>query len=167
MKTIKFAGNNVSILEKRIEVGDIAPNVVLCNKDFSEFNLNEYFGKNILLTIFPSVDTSVCAMQTKWFNQEASKLNNIVIITISVDLPPALDRFCASEGIENLITSSDYKYKDFAKKYGFLVDELQLLARGNVFIDPYGVVRYVEYVEEITHEPDYNKLLEFIKTLQV
>lgn len=96
----------------------------------------------------------------------ATSMNdNTIILTISMDLPFALNRFCAAEGIENVITLSDYKYKEFGEKYGFLIEELMLLARGIVIIDTNRIVRYVEYVKEATNEPNYNAALEILNII--
>jgi thiol peroxidase len=167
MKILKFQGNDVNICEQQIAVGEIAPDFTVTGNEFNEVKLSDYKGKTVVITVFPSIDTSVCALQAKRFNQEASQIGqDVVIMTVSVDLPPALGRFCGGEGIDNLITTSDYKSKDFALKYGFLVDELQLLARGTVIIDKDGIVQYVEYVEEITSEPDYTTTLESLSALR-
>lgn len=114
----------------------------------------------------PSVDTPVCATQTRTFNKLATSMDdNTVVLTLSMDLPFALNRFCAAEGIKNVITLSDYKYREFGEKYGFLIEELMLLARGVVIIDTNGMVRYVEYVKEATNEPNYNAALEALKMI--
>ena len=118
------------------------------------------------MSIFPSIDTGVCATQTRTFNKRASELSgDVSILTISKDLPFALGRFCAAEGINNLITTSDYKFSEFGLKYGFLIKENRLLARGVVVVDKDGVIRYVEYVPDIIQEPDYDKAIEAIKGL--
>jgi thiol peroxidase len=115
--------------------------------------------------VFPSIDTKVCSAQTRRFNQEASKLENVQILTISMDLPFALDRFCAAEGIDNVVTLSDYREREFGLIYGFLCDETRLLARGTVVIDKDGVVRYVEFVPELGSEPNYDQAIAEAKKL--
>ena len=132
----------------------------------SELKLSDYKGKVVILTAFPSIDTSVCALQAKRFNEEAGKLkDDVSIITISVDLPFALGRFCAAEGIENEVTVSDHKELDFGYKYGFVIKELRLLERGIVVIDKEGIIKYVEYCKEVTEHPSYDKAIEIVKTL--
>jgi thiol peroxidase len=132
----------------------------------NEKKLLEYIGKKLVVSVMPSVDTPVCATQTRTFNKMATSMNdNTIILTISMDLPFALNRFCAAEGIENVITLSDYKYKEFGEKYGFLIEELMLLARGIVIIDTNRIVRYVEYVKEATNEPNYNAALEILNII--
>lgn len=163
MRITTMGGNPMHLVGTEVKVGDKAPDVRLCLGDFSEFKLSDHFGKKIVLTIFPSIDTSVCALQTKRFNQEADKLDDVVVITVSKDLSPALSRYCAAEGIHNLITASDYKYNDFGDKYGFLIDEMKILGRGNVVIGKDGVIELVEYVSELRDEPNYDAVLEILK----
>lgn len=162
---ITFMKEPVTLLGKGVNVGDKAENFKAINKDMSEFNLSELKGKNILISVVPSIDTPVCEEQTKIFNKEASELKNIHLITISCDLPFAQANFCAAKGIENLTMLSDYRFHDFGEKYGFLIKELMLLARGIVIIDKDGVIRYVEYVPEVTNLPDFDKALEAAKAL--
>lgn len=158
-----FAGNPVVLVGNEVKVGQPAPEFIALKEDLSEFSLAELKGKNVLISVVPSVDTGVCEAQTRRFNEEASKLENTVIITISVDLPFAQKRFCAAEGIENLIMLSDYRHLDFAHKYGFELEGLRLLSRGIVGIDKEGIVRYVEYTPEVTNHPDYDKALTAVK----
>lgn len=160
-----FAGNPVTLLGKEIKVGDKAPEFVALKGDLSPFTLKDVEGKVKLISIVPSVDTGVCELQTVRFNQEASKLNDVAIITISCDLPFAQARFCGAKGIENAIVVSDYKDTTFGLNYGFLIEEFRLLNRGIVVIDKDDVVRYVEYVSEVTDHPDYDKALEAAKSL--
>lgn len=148
-----------------IKTGTTAPNFTVVKDDFSEVELESFKGKKILISSYPSVDTSVCALQTKRFNQEASKLDNVVILSLSVDLPPALKRFCAAEGIDNLQVLSDHKLVDFGTKYGFLIEELRLLARGVVIIDENFVVQYVDVLGQVTDEPNYVAALEALNNL--
>jgi thiol peroxidase len=128
--------------------------------------LSDYYGKVIILSVFPSLDTPVCAMQNRKFNQAAANLSSdIVILGISVDLPFAQSRFCGAEGIDKVVVASDYQKHDFSSKYGFLIDELRLLARGSVVIDKKGIVKFVEYVPEATNEPNYEAALNAAKEL--
>lgn len=162
---ITFAGNDVNLLGKEIKVSDKAPEFKATKNDLSVFDSKENEGKVIVYSVAPSLDTSVCALQAKRFNQEASKLENVKIVTITEDLPFAQARFCSNEGIENTIMVSDYKDREFGEKYGFLMEENKLLARGVVIVDKEGVVRYVEYVPEVTNEVDFDKALEEVKKL--
>ena len=114
-KTISFKGTPVTI-EDKLNVGEIFPNFRAVTRTLSEFELTDYRGKNIIINTFPSVDTGICALQTIKFNKEVSNLTDTVVITVSKDLPFALGRFCADKEINNAITVSDYKYRDFEKK---------------------------------------------------
>lgn len=162
---ITFASNYVTILGDALKVGDKAPNFTALKNDLTPFNLTDLEGKIKVISVVPSIDTGVCALQTVRFNQEASNLNDIHIITISVDLPFALGRFCGANGIENSVTLSDHKDLDFGIKYGYAIEELRLLTRGIVVIDKDNVIKHIEYVPEITNHPDYDKALEVVKGL--
>lgn len=128
-------------------------------------NLANFDGKIKVLAIYPSIDTGICAAQNRRFNQEADKLKDVAVLSISVDLPFAQSRFCAAEGLSNIVTLSDHKELDFGMKYGFVIEELRLLARGTVIIGKDNVVKYVEFVPEIAQEPDYDAALKVIKGL--
>lgn len=163
-KTISFKGTPVTITDK-LNVGDAFPNFKAVNKDLSDFELNNNKGKILIINSFPSVDTGICALQTTRFNQEVGNYENAVVITVSKDLPFALGRFCAAEGVENAITVSDYKYRDFEDNTGLLIEELGLLARAVFVVDEDGVIRYKELCEEIGSEPSFEKALEIVKEL--
>lgn len=163
---ITFGGNQVTIVGNGVKVGDKAPLFTGTKNDLSEYNLVDDLGKVIIISVVPSVDTGVCSLQTQRFNEEASKLSDeIKLITISLDLPFAQGRFCGAHGIENHELVSDYKEREFGMKYGFLIDEHKLLARGVVIIDKEGKVAYEEIVEEVTDEVDFDKALEEAKKL--
>lgn len=162
---ITFAGNDVNLLGKEIKVSDKAPEFKATKNDLSVFDSKENEGNVIVYSVAPSLDTSVCALQAKRFNQEASKLENVKIVTITEDLPFAQARFCSNENIENTIMVSDYKDREFGEKYGFLMEENKLLARGVVIVDKDGIVQYVQYVPEVTNEVDFDKALEEVKKL--
>lgn len=164
---ITFGGNKVNLAGKEIKVGDVAPEFKAVNKDLSDFNSSDLKGKIVVYSVAPSIDTPVCAIQATTFNEEATKLSDdIKIVTVTVDLPFAQERFCSVKGIDNADIISDYRYKEFGKKYGFLIDELQLLARGVVIVDREGKVQYVEYVPEVTDEVNFDKALEEVKKLK-
>ena len=167
MATITMHGNQLTLAGNPIKVGDSAPDFTVNNKDLGEVKLSDFKGKTVILSIFPSIDTPVCATQTRIFNQKAVDLSDdVVVLTISKDLPFALARFCAAEGIDRVHTLSDYKANDFGNKYGFLINELQLLARGVVVVDKNGTVQYVEYVSEMTNEPNYDNVLDAVSKLK-
>ncbi len=163
---VTFKGNPITLLGKETKVNDKAVDFTVLNNSLEPVKLSDFEGKVKILSLFPSIDTGVCSKQAHTFNQKASGLSNdIVILAISNDLPFALNRFCGAEGIDNLITLSDHKHLDFSTKYGFLMEELRLIARGVVVIDKDNVVRYVEYVPEGTHEPDYESAVEAAQEL--
>ncbi len=163
---VTFKNNPVTLLGKEIKVGDTAPEFVVLGNALNPVKLSDYKGKVVVLSVFPSIDTGVCATQNRTFNKEAAALSDdIVIIGISNDLPFALGRFCGAEGIDRVITTSDHKDLSFSKNYGFLIEELRLLARGTVVVDKTGVVRHVEYVPEVTNEPNYTAALDIAKNL--
>ena len=164
--TITCAGDKVTLLGKQVEVGQKAPAFKATKNDLSEFNSEDLKGKVVVYSIAPSLDTSVCAIQAKKFNHDALDLSDdVVIVTITEDLPFAQARFCANEDIENLEMVSDYKEREFGDKYGFLIDELKLLARGVVVVDKEGTIQYVEYVPEVTNEVNFDAALEAVKKL--
>ena len=162
---VKFGGNPVTLLGNEIKVGDKAPDFNAVGAGLASVKLSDFAGKNVIIAVYPSVDTSVCAAQNRRFNAEVNNLKDVVVLSISCDLPFAQSRFCAAEGLDNIKTISDHKDLDFGEKYGYVIKEFRLLARGTVVIDKLGVVRYVEYVPEITTEPNYEAALAVVKGL--
>lgn len=159
---IKFGGNPMTLLGTEIKVGDTAPDFTALLTDLSPLSLSNTSGIRII-SVIPSVDTSVCDVQTRWFNEEAAKLSGVSILSISVDLPFAIKKYCATKGIENIKTLSDHKDLDFGLKYGFVIEELRLLARGTVVIDQNNIVRHVEYVPNVGDLPDYDAAIAVAK----
>ena len=146
--------------------GAKAPDFKAVDKDMNEVKLSDFNGKIKIVTSFPSLDTSVCELQVKAFNSKAGELaDDVVIIGISMDLPFAQGRFCSAFKIENVKVWSDYKFHDFAEKYGLLINELRLLARTVIILDRENTVKYVQIVDEVTTEPDYNAALESLKNI--
>ena len=166
-RSVLFKGTPVTLLGNEIKVGDKAPDFTALKTDMSSVKLSDFAGKNVIIAAFPSIDTGICALQTTKFNQEITKFNkdDFQLLTVSVDLPFALGRFCGDKGIENALTISDHKDLDFGTKYGFTIAELRLLARGTVIIDKEGIVKFVEYTPEIGTDPNYDKSLEVLKSL--
>ncbi|TVQ90884.1 MAG: thiol peroxidase [Bacteroidetes bacterium] len=162
---VTLGGNPVTLLGKIVRSGNHAKNFIAVGQDFKPVKLSDYQGKVRIISSIPSVDTDVCAEQTRRFNLEASKLDNVQIITISTDLPTALKRFCAAEGIDKTIVVSDHRETDFGIKYGFLIEEFRQLARGVIIIDQYDMVKYVEIVKEIADQPDYDNAISVAKKL--
>ena len=165
-ENITFGGDAINILGEEIKVGDKAPDFVAVNNDLSPFESKELNGTVRIYSVVPSIDTGVCAIQTGNFNQMATDLGDHVhVITISNDLPFAQERFGAAEGIDRAKLVSDYQICDFGNKYGFLIEGLRLLTRGIVVVGEDDEVKYVEYVQEVTNHPDYDKALEAVKAL--
>jgi len=162
---VTFSGKPITLLGDKIKVGDIGADFTALDSTLHPKNLKDFDGKIKVISVFPSVDTGVCEYQVTWFNKEATKFPNTVVLNISVDLPFALDRFCSSHNITSSFTFSDYKDLDFGLKYGFVIEELRLLARGVLILDQENKVRYVEYVKELTDHPQYEIAIEHLKKI--
>lgn len=164
-KTISFKGTPVTIDDK-LALGEVFPNFRAVRKDLTDFNLEEYKGKILVVNTFPSVDTGICALQTIRFNKEVSNFDDVVVVTVSKDLPFALGRFCAAEGIENAITVSDHRYRDFENINGLLIEELGLLTRSVFVVNKDGVITYKEVLEEVGSEPNFELALAEVNRLK-
>ncbi len=159
-------GKPMTLLGDEVQVGDKAPNFQVLDNSMQPVTLESYQGKIKIITAVPSLDTPVCNMETRRFNQEADKLpQNVAILTISMDLPFAQARWCAAAGIEKVKTFSDYRDHSFGLAYGVLIKERKLLARAVFIIDDQDIVRYVELVPEIAQEPDYDRILNAVRAL--
>jgi len=167
MSTVTFKGEiKVNTNGQLPAAGSAAPDFTLVKSDLSEISLKDFKGKKIVLNIFPSIDTGVCASSVRKFNKEAAGLPGTVVLGVSADLPFAAGRFCAAEGIENVITASVFRNPEFAKSYGVLMENgplKGLLARSVVVIDANGTVKYTELVPEITTEPNYAAAIAAVK----
>ena len=154
---VTFAGNPIALLGKEVKVGDKAPAFTLLDNGLGEKTLADYAGKVKVISVVPSLDTGVCDAQTRWFNQNVSQLGeNVVVLTVSVDLPFAQKRWCGAAGIDQVETLSDHRDLSFGENYGFILEGLRLLSRGIVVIDKDDVVRYVEYVPEVTSAVNFD-----------
>ena len=154
---VTFAGNPIALLGKEVKVGDKAPAFTLLDNGLGEKTLADYAGKVKVISVVPSLDTGVCDAQTRWFNQNVSKLgDNVVVLTVSVDLPFTQKRWCGAAGIDQVETLSDHRDLSFGENYGFILEGLRLLSRGIVVIDKDDVVRYVEYVPEVTSAVNFD-----------
>ena len=165
MGKVAFKGQEVNIEGNLPKVGSVAPDFVLVKSDLSEVTLAELKGKNVVLNIFPSIDTGVCAASVRKFNKEAAGMANTVVLAVSADLPFASGRFCAAEGIENVHPASVFRNPEFAKNYGVLMTDgplKGLLARTVIVINPEGNISYIELVPEITSEPSYQAAIDSI-----
>ncbi|CEG28207.1 thiol peroxidase [Bacillus sp. B-jedd] len=163
MASITFKGNPVTLLGNEVKVGDKAPSFTVLANDLSEVTLEDSKGQVRLISVVPSLDTGVCDAQTRRFNEEAAKLDNVKILTVSVDLPFAQKRWCGANGIENVQTLSDHRDLSFGEAYGVGIQELRLLARAVFVVDSNDKVTYVEYVSEATNHPDYEAAIEAAK----
>ena len=155
---VTFKGNPLDLQGTEIRVGQKAPDFTAANKDLSAFKLSEVKGRKLIVSV-PSLDTPVCDAEVRRFNTEATALANTTVITISMDLPFAQARWCGAAGVDKLVTVSDYKDHDFAKKYGTFLPALGLLTRAVFLLAEDNTVLYVEYVPEVTHHPDYAAVL--------
>lgn len=163
MKTVFFNGMPMHLSGELPVAGEQAPYFVLCAKDLSDINLNDYKGKRVVLNIFPSIDTDVCATSVRKFNEMASKLPDTVVLCVSKDLPFAAARFCVANGIENVAPASAFR-SDFGDSYGLTITDgplRGLLARAVIVIGKDGEVLGTSLCEQITEEPDY----ESVKTI--
>jgi thiol peroxidase len=162
MADITFKGNAIHTAGSLPKLGATAPEFALTKVDLSTATLGELKGKRVVLNIFPSIDTPVCAASVRKFNEEASRLPNTVVLCVSRDLPFAQKRFCAAEGLNNVVMASEYKDSSFSDSYGVRIVDgplAGLLSRAIVAIDGSGKVIYTEQVPEIAQEPDYGKAL--------
>ncbi|MDC0700908.1 MULTISPECIES: thiol peroxidase [Priestia] len=160
----KFKGNDVTLLGNQVKVGDKAPNFTVLANDLSEVTLDSTKGSVRLISVVPSIDTGVCDAQTRRFNEEAAKLDNVKVLTVSVDLPFAQKRWCGANGIDNVQTLSDHRDLSFGEAYGVAIQELRLLARSIFVVDSNDNVMYVEYLPEVTEHPNYEAAIEAAKT---
>jgi len=163
----KFGQKEVTVIGKELKVGDTAPNFKAVNNDLSTYDFyDSEEGKIKILSVVPSLDTSTCEIQTTKFNQAAAEISpDVVIVTISNDLPYAQKRFCSAKGIEQVKTVSDYNFLDFAEKYGTLIKELKLQNRSVFVVDKDNIIKHVEYLDQNTELPDYQKAVDAAKEL--
>jgi thiol peroxidase len=157
--SVTLKGNPVDVAGTLPKVGATAPNFTLVDKALADVTLETYEGKRKVLNIFPSVDTPTCAMSVRAFNQRAVALSNTVVINVSADLPFAQTRFCAAEGIENVVNLSTMRGRDFLMNYGVLLFSSKLAglaARAVIVIDEQNTIKHVELVSEIANEPNYD-----------
>lgn len=166
MTTTKFKGSPVQIAGEFIAAGVEAPGFELVKNDLTALRLSDLKGRRVVLNIFPSLDTGVCATSVRKFNKLAASLPDTVVVAVSKDLPFAQGRFCTTEGIDNVVPASDFRGSGFDRDYGVLMTDgplAGLLARAVVVIDKAGKVVYTQLVPEITEEPDYDKAVEAVK----
>lgn len=161
---ITMKGNPLTLIGPQLKAGDKAPEFTALDNKLTGKGLKDFEGKVKLISVTPSLDTPVCDMQARRFNQEAGKLSkDIVLMNISMDLPFAISRFCSTAGIDKVQTLSDHRDASFGAAYGVLVKELRLLARSIFIVDKNNLIKYVEIVPEMSNHPDYDKAIENVK----
>ena len=164
--TITFLGKELHLKGNPVKVGDKAPDFKALANDLSERGLAGYAGKVVIISVVPSLDTGVCDMQTRRFNQELAKMSDdVAVLTISCDLPFAQARWCGAAGVKGVETLSDHRDLSFGLAYGLVIDELRLLARSVFVLDKKGVVAYKELVPEMTHEVNFDAALAAARAL--
>lgn len=157
-------GKPITLIGKQVYVGEQAPNFKVVNERFSPITLKDFSNKTVLISVVPSLDTGVCSLQTKRFNEEVANLpEDVAILTISNDLPFAQKRFCSTEGVESLKVLSDSVWRDFGAKYGLMIKDMGLLSRAIFVIDNKGKIAYKELVADISTHPDYDAALNAVK----
>jgi len=163
---ITIHGNPLTLVGDEVGVGDKAPDFEALDNELSPVALSAFAGKIVVLASVPSLDTPVCDVETRRFNQEAATLgDDVAVLTLSMDLPFAQQRWCGAAGVEHVQTLSDHRDAAFGTAYGVLIKELRLLARAVFVVDREGIVRYTQLVGEVTHEPDYEAVLTAVREL--
>jgi thiol peroxidase len=163
---ITMKGNPLTLTGNEVKVGEKAPDFVALDNDLAPVQFSSYRGKVCILSAVPSLDTPVCDMETRRFNEEAIRLGtDILILTISMDLPFAQKRWCAAAGVDKVKTLSDHRDASFGTSFGVLIKELRLLARAVFLVDRQGIIQYIQLVKEVTKEPDYDAILSALKKL--
>ncbi|KIL36942.1 thioredoxin peroxidase [Cohnella kolymensis] len=159
-------GNPITLVGPELKPGDSAPDFTLNKNLLETSSLKDFAGKVKLISVVPSIDTGVCDAQTRRFNEEASKLgDNVVIITVSADLPMAQARWCAAAGVDRVVLLSDYKENSFGKAYGVFIKEVHLDMRAIFVLDTNDKITYVEVLKEMTEHPDYESAISAAKQL--
>jgi len=163
---VTMKGNPITLMGTELQVGDKAPDFVAIDNDLNPVSFDSFRGKVCIVSSVPSLDTPVCDMETRRFNDEAGRLaDDVEILTISMDLPFAQKRWCGAAGVDRVQTLSDHRDAAFGQAYGVLIKGLRLLARAVFVVDKEGTIRYMELVKEIASEPDYDSILTAVKEL--
>ncbi len=163
---ITMRGNPLTLIGNEVKVGEMAPDFVVLDNNLSPVKFSSFRGKTCILSSVPSLDTPVCDMETRKFNEEAGRLGSgVAILTISMDLPFAQKRWCAAAGVDKVQTFSDHRDASFGTAYGVLIKELRLLARAVFVVDRKGIIQNIQLVKEVTNEPDYAAVLNALKKL--
>ena len=159
---ITFNGDPITLVENQVKVGDTAPDFLVVDNTLKDLTLSDTKGKRIFVTV-PSLDTSVCDMEVRKFNEEASRLDDVTVYVVSMDLPFAQVRWCGNAGVDRVKTVSDYKQKSFGKNYGALIEEFCFLTRAIFVVDENNKITYVEYCKDVVNEPNYEEALKAVK----
>ena len=165
-KSIKFKGKTITLEGESLSVGAKAQDFKVVSQDMKDVTLSDFRGKLKIITSFPSLDTPVCDLQVREFNKRATGFSSeVVVLGISKDLPFAQKRFCEMNGIKNVVVLSDYKYSSFGTNYSLLIKELQLLTRAVLIVDKNDIIRYIQVVEELTNQPDYEDVFKNLELI--
>jgi thiol peroxidase len=163
---VTMKGNPLTLAGNEVKVGQAAPDVTVLDNSLSPVKLSSFRGKTCIFASVPSLDTPVCDMESRRFNEEAGRLGpDVAILVISMDLPFAQKRWCGAAGVSKVQTLSDHREASFGNSYGVLIKELRLLARAVFVVDNQGIIRYTQLVKEVTKEPDYQEVLDALKKL--
>jgi thiol peroxidase len=163
---VSMKGKPLTLLGDELKVGEPVPDCEVVGKDLEPVPLSSFRGKVCIISSVPSLDTSVCDIMTRRFNEEAVALGeDVVVLAISMDLPFAQDRWCIATDVKNVYMFSDHRSAAFGQVFGVLIKDLRLLARAVFVVDREGIIRYIEIVNELTHEPDYEEVLKATKEL--
>ncbi|CAM5217903.1 thiol peroxidase [Alishewanella longhuensis] len=166
ISNVKAGERQIVLLGDKLQTGQPAPSFKVVDNNFKMVSLADYSGKTLLLSVVPSIDTGICSLQTKRFNDEVAKLPaDVVLLTISTDLPFAQKRFCQQEQVEAMAVLSDAVWRDFGSNYGLLIKDMGLLARSIIIIDKQGMVAYQQMVPELAQEPDYEAALQALQKI--
>lgn len=164
---VTMKGKPLTLVGSELKVGDPVPDCEVLDNDLSPVKLSTFLGRVCIISSVPSLDTPVCDVETRKFNEKAGKLrDDVVVLAISMDLPFTQKRWCGAAGIKNVQTLSDHRDASLGKAFGVLIRELRLLARAVFVVDKEGIIRYIEIVDELTHEPDYEAALKAVKMVE-
>jgi thiol peroxidase len=163
---VTMRGNPLTLVGKELNIGDQAPDVELLDNGLNAVKLSSFQGKVCVISSVPSLDTPVCDMETRRFNEAAGNLgDDVVILTVSMDLPFAQKRWCGAAGVQRVITLSDHRDANFGTAFGILVKELRLLARSIFVLDRRGIIQYIQHVKELSQEPDYDAVIKAVQKI--
>ena len=166
LSKVKAGSQQIILLGTEAETGKAATNFKVVDNNFKTVSLSDFKGKTVLISVVPSIDTGTCSLQTKRFNQEVANLpQDLILLTISTDLPFAQKRYCQQEQVDKLTVLSDAVWRDFGSNYGLLIKDMGILARAVLIIDAKGELAYQQLVPELAQEPDYNAALEALKRI--